>query len=118
VIALDAYAEARVRGRSVAAQVEVPLEGGQRQVVFDDARGGDGLGGGLTHERVRSIEAVILLLGCRNGEPSEGLFGLARDGLGGLVAVGGDLEDARGGGGQCGERGGDGGPVDGAVAGP
>ena len=55
---------------------------------------------------------------CGFASVAEGCFGLAGDGFGGLVAVGGDLQDAGRGGGQRGERGGDGGPVDAAKAGP
>ena len=35
--ALDAHAEAAVRDRAVAAEVEVPLEGFEREVVVEDA---------------------------------------------------------------------------------
>ena len=86
--ALDAHAEAGVGDGAVAAQVEVPLEGVEGQVVFEDA----GAEEVVAVDALRAADDLAVALG-REDIDAEGLGGVGRVGLhveglgGGGVAV-------------------------------
>ena len=86
--ALDAHAEAGVGDGAVAAQVEVPLEGGEREVVFEDA----GAEEVVAVDALRAADDLAVALGGEDVD-AEGLGGVGGVGLhvegldGGRVAV-------------------------------
>ena len=83
--ALDAHAEAGVGDAAVAAQVEVPLEGGEREVVLFDA----GLEEVVAVDALRAADDFAVALG---GEDVDA------ESLGGVVRVGLHVEGLDGGG--------------------